>query len=48
MDLYDMAVDGEFRRPKTAHMCGLQGFGHSLDDRCPACEEEAKLRHKNS
>lgn len=24
---------------KSQHVCGLQGYGQSLDDRCLACEE---------
>lgn len=39
MDVFDVATRGAFRKPKTAHVCGLSGFGHSPDDVCPACEE---------
>ena len=24
---------------KEKHVCGARGFGYSLDDKCPACEE---------
>lgn len=24
-------------QPEISHVCGLQGFGRSLDDYCPAC-----------
>jgi len=29
-------------KKKPEHVCGLQGFGHSLNDVCPACEAQAK------
>lgn len=45
MDIYDVAVDGKKRRPRTAHVCGMHGFGQSMDDSCPACEEERSRRH---
>ena len=37
MDLYDVVVLGEKRKPPTAHVCGLQGFNSMLGDTCPAC-----------
>ena len=39
MDLYDIVVDGEFRKVPLTHVCGLQGFGQHSSDSCPACEE---------
>ena len=27
----------------SEHVCGLQGFGQSLDDKCPACEERSQM-----
>lgn len=42
MDLYDIITNGKFRKPHTAHVCGLQGFGWSTFDSCPACEERQK------
>jgi len=44
MDIYDFVMEGKFRCPRTAHVCGLQGFGHTLDDVCPACEESWATR----
>ena len=38
MDIYDVAITGKVRRPRTAHVCGASGFGQSLSDTCPACE----------
>ncbi len=37
MDLYDVAVSGSRRKPKTAHVCGLAGFDPTRGDSCPAC-----------
>lgn len=37
MDLYDVVIFGEKRKPPTAHVCGLQGFNPMLGDKCPAC-----------
>jgi len=38
MDLYDVVAQGELREIPLAHVCGRQGFGRSVSDRCPACE----------
>lgn len=38
MDLYDVVVAGEKRKPRTAHVCGSQGFNPMLGDSCPACK----------
>ena len=38
MDLYDFAMTGARRKPKMVHVCGLAGFGGSVNDVCPACE----------
>ena len=37
MDLYDVVINGAKRKPRTAHVCGLQGFNPMLGDKCPAC-----------
>ena len=28
------------------HLCGLSGFGWSMDDKCPACEEDNRKRER--
>lgn len=42
MDVYDVATTGKFRNISPAHVCGASGFGQSLDDICPACENKHK------
>lgn len=44
MDLFDVVVDGGKRPVPPAHVCGLQGFGMGLSDRCPACDAEEERR----
>ena len=44
MDLLDMAASGALRHPKTAHSCGMHGFGQSINDSCRGCEEERTAR----
>jgi len=37
MDLYDVTVSGQRRKPKVAHVCGLSGFDATRGDSCTAC-----------
>lgn len=40
MDLFDVVTIGQRRSPKMAHVCGLAGFGQSINDSCPACDKK--------
>ncbi|MDP2668736.1 MAG: hypothetical protein Q8P07_02780 [bacterium] len=38
MDLFNIATTGGKSKPKTAHICGMQGYNPRFGDKCPACE----------
>jgi len=36
----------EYHKDFVSHVCGAAGFGHDINDVCPACEEDKKNRDK--